>query len=624
MKIINQTSNNECGICAINMIINYYYHSDRDRKLEIYSYTKNMDKNGISMIEIENIFQKFNINAISYECKFSEIFSINSPFIMVMKYNDNLHYVVGKVKNNKLYIYDPIGKVKIYTKNDKLNEFLGYVICTSYKKQKIKPINLNLKIIKNVSITMNIIFTFINTFEFIFSLLISFILSKIVNINFEQTFEESIWKICFIYIVILLLSELFNYLNKIIKNYYFSKVFPASIDIFWQKINNKTSSFFQMYSIHELSQIYMYTYKIINFICIYTSDIFSDMIVLILSFILGIIINPLNLYFYLLLILINFFIMYLNIKLDKKLVNFAHKQNPIHDKKILNFFENKINNINYQTDTKISKEIQLELNNTLWKTIEIQNKISLLDCIDKIINSLIQFILIILIIKNENENDFSLFFLNLNIVNLYNKSLKSILNYLNEYSNINLILDIVKKIYSINENNNSKIIPFKKIDNIIIGNNNYSKNICINTKNILENPFINNLINLNEFDYSIKINGFDINKINKSLFIKKMLILITPKKYKNNNISTFLSNSVYEYCSQIDKDFNREINLLITLSNLINEENKLIILNDNLLDIDDDFFQKEIKKMLLEINKKNFLISNCNNKKIIDIYDNFI
>ena len=192
MKIINQTSNNECGICAINMIINYYYHSDRDRKLEIYSYTKNMDKNGISMIEIENIFQKFNINAISYECKFSEIFSINSPFIMVMKYNDNLHYVVGKVKNNKLYIYDPIGKVKIYTKNDKLNEFLGYVICTSYKKQKIKPINLNLKIIKNVSITMNIIFTFINTFEFIFSLLISFILSKIVNINFEQTFEESI------------------------------------------------------------------------------------------------------------------------------------------------------------------------------------------------------------------------------------------------------------------------------------------------------------------------------------------------------------------------------------------------------------------------------------------------
>ncbi len=622
MKIINQTSNNECGICAINMIINYYYHSDRDRKLEIYSYTKNMDKNGISMIEIENIFQKFNINAISYECKFSEIFSINSPFIMVMKYNDNLHYVVGKVKNNKLYIYDPIGKVKIYDKNDKINEFLGYIICTSYKKEKIKPINLNLKIIKNVSITMNIIFTFINTFEFIFSLLISFILSKIVNINFEQAFEESIWKICFIYIVILLLSELFNYLNKIIKNYYFSKVFPASIDIFWQKINNKTSSFFQMYSIHELSQIYMYTYKIINFICIYTSDIFSDMIVLILSFILGLIINPLNLYFYLLLILINFFIMYLNIKLDKKLVNFAHKQNPIHDKKILNFFENKINNINYQTDTKISKEIQLELNNTLWKTIEIQNKISLLDCIDKIINSLIQFILIILIIKN--ENDFSLIFLNLNIVNLYNKSLKSILNYLNEYSNINLILDIVKKIYSINENNNSKIIPFKKIDNIIIGNNNYSKNICINTKNILENPFINNLINLNEFDYSIKINGFDINKINKSLFIKKMLILITPKKYKNNNISTFLSNSVYEYCSQIDKNFNREINLLITLSNLINEENKLIILNDNLLDIDDDFFQKEIKKMLLEINKKNFLISNCNNKKIIDIYDNFI
>ena len=192
MKIINQSTNNECGICSINMIINYYYHSDKDRKNQIYSYTKNMDKNGISILEIENILEKFKIQTQSYECEFIELFNITKPFIMILKNENIFHYVVAIVKNDKLKIYDPIGNIKIINKNELINNFSGYIICTNYLKYKVKPINLKLNIFKNISILMNLIFIFINIFEFIFSILISFILSKLINIDLNQTFGDTI------------------------------------------------------------------------------------------------------------------------------------------------------------------------------------------------------------------------------------------------------------------------------------------------------------------------------------------------------------------------------------------------------------------------------------------------
>lgn len=192
MKIINQTSNNECGICCINMIINHYYHSQKDRKHEIYSLVDNLEKNGLNIFEMEDILDHYKIETNSYECEWEEIFNFDKPLILVVKNGEVFHYIVGKIKNQYLYTYDPLGSKKKFTKEIKMTNFTGYVISTNFYKQKIKPININLKLLKNISIGMNLIFIFINIFQFIFSILLSYFLSKLMNLNYANTFEESL------------------------------------------------------------------------------------------------------------------------------------------------------------------------------------------------------------------------------------------------------------------------------------------------------------------------------------------------------------------------------------------------------------------------------------------------
>lgn len=619
MKIINQTSSNECGICCINMIINHYYHSQKDRKHEIYSLVDNLDKNGLNICEIEDILDHYKIETNSYECEWEEIFNFDKPLILLVKNGEIFHYVVAKIKNQNLYTYDPLGSKNKYTKEIKMTNFAGYVISTNFYRQKIKPININLKLLKNISIGMNLIFVFINILQFIFSILLSYFLSKIMNLNYENTFDESLWKISFIYVGLLLMSQLFIYIEKLVKNYYFLRVYPKSINLFWKTINRHNLKFFNNYSKHELLQIYGYIHKIINFYSYFSSQIFSELIIYIFSIIIGSIISKNNLLFFLIIAILNLFIMFINIHFDKRIINLNIKSNPVFEKNILDFFEYKKNNHCNLKDKNIAKEVQMKINGVLFKSIEIDNNKSILNLIDKVINLLIQYVIIIICIKY--SNNFGLIFLNMSIINLYSQSLKNILTFWKEFVNNEIIIEIVKKIYSQNSTFVTPKYKIEKIKYIEYAGNMFNKNICINKNNLTNFEFIKNLINLNDPQNNIKINNIFIKDLKSLDFLHKKIIYITPK----NNIIQIHNYSiplnVLEILNQLESD---EINIYTTLLELQNYKNKIIIINENFDNIINQFILNEIKKILININQNNFLISNNSNKFLMDIYENFI
>ncbi|MBU3830966.1 MAG: hypothetical protein H9897_02315 [Candidatus Ureaplasma intestinipullorum] len=619
MKIINQTSNNECGICCINMIINHFYHSQKDRKHEIYSLVDNLEKNGLNIFEMEDILDHYKIETNSYECEWEEIFNFDKPLILVVKNGEVFHYIVGKIKNQYLYTYDPLGSKKKFTKEIKMTNFTGYVISTNFYKQKIKPININLKLIKNISIGMNLIFIFINIFQFIFSILLSYFLSKLMNLNYANTFEESLWKFSFIYVGLLLISELFAYIEKLVKNYYFLRVYPKSINLFWKTINRHNLKFFNNYSKHELLQIYGYVHKIINFYSFFGSQIFSESIIYIFSIIIGSIINKNNLLFFLIIAILNLFIMFINTRFDKRIINFNIKSNPVFEKNVLDFFEYKKTNYCNLKDKNIAKELQMKINSVLFKTIEVQNNKSILDLFDKVINLLIQYVIIIITIKY--SNNFGLIFLNMNIINLYSQSLKNILEFWKEFLNNQIIIEIVKKIYSQNSAHKKPKYEIEKIKNIECGSTIFNKNICINKNDLTNFEFIKNLINLNDPQNNIKINNIYLKDLKSLDFLHKKIIYITPKSNLIQIHNHSISLNILEILDQLESE---EINIYATLLELEKHKNKIIIINENFNNIKNQFLLNEIKKILININQNNFLISNNSNNFLMDIYENFI
>lgn len=623
MKIINQTTTNECGICAINMIVNYYYHNDKDRKNQIYSLTENMNNNGLSIIEIENLLNKFNIEAISYECEWEEIFELDKPFIMLIKYNEIYHYVVGIIKHNFIYVYDPIGKkTKLNIKN-KLPNFTGYIITTKFKNKKIKTLNFNNSIYKNISISLNLAFIIINILEFIFSMLCSYLISKLISIDIYNSFTDTLWKISFIYIVILLISELFNFLNNLIKKWYFFKILPKSLDHFWENINSKTISFFISYSEQELSQIYSYVYKIVKFYCFFTSELVSEILIFIITFSIGLTINFNNIYFLILLMIINLILMFFTLKIDKDIVKINHKNNPINEQNLINYFKNKKNITHYIHQIDHAKEIQLKINQTLHKNIKLDNNLNLINIIDKIVNNIFQFLIIILIMFQ--QKNFGSLFICINILNLYTRSLKSIINFIKEYKNQSLIIDYVKKIYIQNSLPKDTKLKILQINSISIDNNLYIKNLCISKQDYFQNIIVNNLVNLYDPYNLIKINNNHLNDVKSILFLTSTLIYINANNIEFPFVNYSLPADIIEYISKNNSEnLSYELKLIAILITLSNEKNKIIVINENFQNIKDDFLTQKIKKLLSIINEQNFIINNNMNPKLLNIYENFI
>ncbi len=629
MKIIIQNEYNECGICVANMMINHYYKKFVDRKNELYSLCENLTKDGLNIYDIEILLSKYNIEIESYNSEWSELFSIKTPFILVLKNNFANHYVFCKIKNNLLYMYDPVGEEYVYSKEEINNQYIGIVLISKYNNIKIKPININLNIMKNISWLFNIFMILINIFEFLFILFTSVLLSKIINLNIDLTFTDTLWKLSFVYIVILLISEGFNILNDLIKMKYFFNVYHKSINVFWKNINLKLFNFFQIYNEHKLNQIYGYVNKIIQFYSFFASNFISELIIFLISGICLIIINHITLYFLIIIFLLNLLLMYFNFSNQKESIKLGINNEDKLNNNLIKYFHYKKNNINLKLDIINGQKIQNNIQNIIYKQTKINYKDNIITFLNKFINSLVQYILLILCIQT-HKNNLGIIFLISNLLTLFTSSLKTLLNYNKEYFSHIVIIKYLTNIFQTNNLKSTSDINIFEIKNIVFNKQIYNKNICINIVNIFNSDLVQKIINCYDPLNLIKINSFNLSNINiKNFYENNLIVCDLNNLYVNNNIEfnqKYINEDEYSYI--INKYYNDnydftyyKINYLIQLCE---SKNKLIIINDTFNDIDDEQTLNIIYKLLTIINNNNYLISNCKNNKLVNIYENFI
>jgi len=179
MKIVQQTSDNECGVCVINMLANYYHNKTIDKNIILQK--ANLTKNGLSLQELENLANEFNLDAQSFKCSFEELIDekINDYFIALINKNGLNHFVIVKNYNKNFFrIYDPENKIYELNNEEFKKIFLNIIVRVSKNHQIFDLPIFKESYLKNIKLSSLIIILFIE----LLNIPLNIFLSKIVNL----------------------------------------------------------------------------------------------------------------------------------------------------------------------------------------------------------------------------------------------------------------------------------------------------------------------------------------------------------------------------------------------------------------------------------------------------------
>ncbi|UUD37408.1 cysteine peptidase family C39 domain-containing protein [Mycoplasmoides fastidiosum] len=114
MKIYKQQEIFDCGICVTQSLINFFYKKEISRE-ELIS-NANVSQDGMSILDLEKINQKYGILLDSYELSFEEFIEYKTKdyFILLLDLQSGNHYVIAKKVHDGIVMFDSVaGKKKL-------------------------------------------------------------------------------------------------------------------------------------------------------------------------------------------------------------------------------------------------------------------------------------------------------------------------------------------------------------------------------------------------------------------------------------------------------------------------------------------------------------------------------
>lgn len=294
MKIEQQNNFQECGICCIAMLLSYY-NDENISKNDVHNIC-NISPEGLSLFDIEKLGSQNNLLLESYNCNWEDIFNQKpkNPFILVVKNNVGLHYVVGKYKNKKIYIFDPLQKNrKKYTLSNKLENFFNIYI--SSEKGNIE-LNKNKIIVDKQFIKHFSLVYFFKIFIFsIFALLFNIFNSSLMSILFNKIYDKDrtiILSLCLVVIIVILLNSLFKYLMSLIRQKHIMKTYLIYLDNFTEYFSKKHLYFYKSISKSFFTNYYSILKNYLTFYIDFYVELSINFLMLFISVIIIFIINP--------------------------------------------------------------------------------------------------------------------------------------------------------------------------------------------------------------------------------------------------------------------------------------------------------------------------------------------
>lgn len=629
MEIIKQDSFNECGICCANMLINYYCHTSGSLKSELLAKC-NLTKEGLNLWELEKLCSAYKIELESYQATYDELIESNPkhPFVLVLQTEQGFHYVIGKIfKQNKIKIFDPIGKTFVINNKEEFKEWTGYVCLTKATKFKFKPIDITLPLLKNINFLITILFLSLNIFEFILNITISWLMSKIINLDLSNVTNDSLWKLGMIFLTIIFLNAGFGFINDYLKVNYAKRNNKFFINQFLNQLNNSNYYFYECFTKEQILQHFQLSQQLVSFYNFYWSDFIAQIFLLLGTTTFLIIVNwnllimiSINITIKLILI---FCYLKLDLDLQTELINKQTKAN----KKIFDFLTHKESNYIVNYEINLSKKISNKLIYLSDYKYTIDSKRNLLDFVINIWQYLFNFVMLIFLWKQQNFNLGTLF-LCYSLFNLFNSSLEQTLKTIKQCLQTKPIYQYLLKTFSVDKINIHQGLTLEFPQEIKWNNLILKKNCLIETTNLTEHQLIKNMFMFQNEPYNLMINNlridcYDTNDLNKKIILldnnftlDKKTTLDNLKILKDEKIKPPLINWNNFNFLKIPK----ELRIVLILNYLQTYTNCIICFNNVFDNISDKFSQIYLAQ-LTTLNQHNFIISNTISNQLSNFYD---
>lgn len=229
INIINQTNEQECGVCVLTALHNHFYGESLGKEQVLDK--SNILDSGMTLFDFENLGSKLGIECESYEVKFSEFNSlkINGYFVLLVmtKNGSGNHFVIARKKKKYIEIYDSCSlKMNTISYNELKQIFLNVVILVKKKPNKIFQATFS----KASSILMfDLRFVLLNLGLSILILLASIgcasFLNFIIDFVIDKSSINNLITICFIFAICYFANDILTYVSNLymsqhVKNYF--------------------------------------------------------------------------------------------------------------------------------------------------------------------------------------------------------------------------------------------------------------------------------------------------------------------------------------------------------------------------------------------------------------------
>lgn len=670
--IVLQDGIKECGSACLLSIIRYYQGNiSLNRLLEL----TNTNKNGTNFYNISKAAKEVGLNSKAYKLDdISTCYDMTNPFISQVIINNYYHFVVVyKMKNNKITIMDP-AKGIITTSMEKFKKiFTGNILLLEpYKKlpnyeennyllEVIKTVikDNNQLIIKLLSLTIiSTIFTCLYSYHF-----------KIIIDNILNTSKYNLILITVIFIIILFIKKIIDYLRNNLLLYLNQKLDLSIITTTINKIISLPYSYYKNKTTGEIISRVNDLLYIKNVISKLIVTIFLDFILAIIVLIILFSINT-TMTLLLLLIAILYLLIFLSYKnIIKEKTNIIQEDNA----KVNSLLVESISSYETVKGLRLENIIKKKINRNYLYTINDHISLNRLSNSEELIKDIFEGIIIIFIIYIGSASimDGSLTIGSLLTYNtLLYYYLSPIRNFLDFYkeiyyvknsiSNINNILNY--KYESLDKSSNLNLENEINISHLSFSYNNKIKNLNDITINIPKKSKVlilgssgsgkSTLLKVLYKYYEIKrgcisFGTYDINDFtagdvrNNITYISQNELLFTDTIRNNILLEREISNENFvevcnlTYVSDIVKDnqlsYDYQIeesgaNLSggqrqrIVLARSLLKTSKIILIDEGLNEIDINLERKILKNVFNKYSDKTFIIISHRTDNM-DLYD---